>query len=217
MQWIDRLERIGRIVLLLSIAAAFVIAPIEYTRQHRIEAEWRDASLKAEHESRVEAEKTDLAAHELHRLSLASMGSFLSALVPSAAGGDQGTVWFTNVSPRTGFLCVYGKATNRSTQRTTSSLPSCANIAAYASTAHLSLMFAGGELRDACPKQGDCDMVLHDASEPRDSPLDVPPAGAVSTGGSGTWFRAHPQGSVEPAPATSATSVENLPKATTPR
>ena len=171
-QWIDRIEKIGRVILWLSIASACVIAPIEYVRLHKTEAELREAARKADEELKA-AEKAEKAAHESHRLAFASMGvdgRYLAALVPSAPG-DQGSLWFTNVSPRTGFLCVYALATSRSTKRWSTSIPSCASIAPYASTVHLSLMFAGGELLDVCPKQGDCDMVIRDAPDAKEVPL----------------------------------------------
>jgi hypothetical protein len=133
-------------------------------RQHRTEAESREAARKAE-----EAEKAEKAIHEPHRLSLASMGVFMAVLVPGA-NGDQGKMWLTNVSSRSGILCVHGQATNRSTRRTSSSLPRCETISAYAS-ASLSLMFAGGELSDVCPKQADCDLSIRDALEDVDAPL----------------------------------------------
>jgi hypothetical protein len=164
MPWIDRIEKIGRVVLWLSLASACVIAPVEYMRQHRTEAESREAARKAD-----EAEKAEKAVHEPHRLAFASMGMFMSVLVPNSSG-DQGKLWLTNVSSRTGILCVRGQATNRATQRTAVSLPRCENIGAYAS-ATVSLMFAGGELSDVCPKQGDCGLTIHDAPEAADEPV----------------------------------------------
>jgi hypothetical protein len=157
------------VVLWLSIASACVIAPIEYVHLHKTEAELREAARKADEELKA-AEKAEKAAHEPHRLSFASMGTFMSGLVP-AAGVDQGKLWFTNVSPRTGAVCVYGVATNHTTGRSSSSIPSCASVAAYGSEVRLSLMFAGGELLDVCPKLGDCDMAIHDAPEAKEVPL----------------------------------------------
>jgi hypothetical protein len=170
MPWIDRIEKIGRVILWLSIASACVIAPIEYVRLHKTEVELREAARQADEELKA-AEKAEKAAHEPHRLAFASMRAhFMSALVPSAPG-EQGKVWFTNVSPRTGIVCVYGVATSHTTKRESTSLPTCTSIAAYAAPVHLSLMFAGGDLLDVCPKQGDCDLTIEDAPEAKEVPL----------------------------------------------
>lgn len=172
MRVIDRIEKVGRALLWLSIASAFIVAPVEYVRLHAAEAEALDALRRTEEQAKAEAEKAERvekAAHDPQRMAFASMGGYMSALVPSATG-EQGKLWLTNVSPRRGVLCVYGVATSRATKRTSTSMPTCVSIADYAA-AHLSLMFAGGELLDVCPKQGDCDMTIHDAPEPKEVPL----------------------------------------------
>jgi hypothetical protein len=171
MVWIDRVEKLSRVILWLSIASACVLAPITYMRNRRTEAEERDAARRADEAAKAAVERADKAAHEPHRLAIASMGVYMSSLVPGAPGG-QGNIWFTNVSSRTGFLCVYGVATNRGTKQTSRSIAACADVHAYASTEHLSLMFAGGELSGVCPKQGDCDLAFVDAPEAKE----IPPA-----------------------------------------
>lgn len=159
----DHVEKIGRGVLWFSIASACLIVPIAYLRQRTSEAESKEAADKAE--------RAEKAGHEPSRLSLASMGHHMTSFVPTAVG-EQGTLWFTNASPRTGFLCVEGVVTNTGTHRTTTSLATCANIAAYA-TVHLSMMFAGGEMPSICPKDSTCEMALHDAPQVKDSPPDA--------------------------------------------
>jgi hypothetical protein len=170
--WVDRIEKVGRGVLWLAMASACILAPVEYVRLHTAEAEAKEAARKAEAQAKADAEKAEKeekAAHEPHRLSLASMGSVIRGLALTAAG-EQGSVWVTNVSPRHGFLCVVETVTNRATKKTTSSIPSCTSIAAY-STVHVSLMFASTEFADVCPKLADCDVSVDDAPEGKDVPL----------------------------------------------
>jgi hypothetical protein len=83
---------------------------------------------------------------------------FMSALNLSNATGQ---LWFTNVSPRVGFVCVRGVATNPTTQKTSQSLPACQEVGAYASTVRMTVMFAGGELANVCQKS-QCDLRVED-------------------------------------------------------
>ena len=156
--WLGHVETIGRIILWLAIASACVRVPVEYIRQHRVEVEQMETARRAEEE----AKKVVKAAHEPHRLSLASIGMFIQGLSTS---GAVGRLWFTNVSRQKGFLCVYAVATNGSTKRKAQSLPACLEVAAYASTLPVEVKFAGGELGQVCPKQTDCAITFNDAAE----------------------------------------------------
>jgi hypothetical protein len=96
-------------------------------------------------------------------LPFASFGTALSMLSMTKA---EGHTWFTNVSPRAGVVCLEGIAKNPTTQRSTTSLPSCAPVGPYASDVHVSFMFAGRDLEEICPKAA-CDFSVKDAPEPK--------------------------------------------------
>jgi hypothetical protein len=155
MLWIDRFEKLGRLVLWLVIAMVLVVILVAYANQRQAEAELRESLQKARAEL-VEMSKPD--AKKPTRLAFASMGVFMSALNLSNATGQ---LWFTNVSPRVGFVCVRGVATNPTTQKTSQSLPACQEVGAYASTVRMTVMFAGGELANVCQKS-QCDLRVED-------------------------------------------------------
>jgi hypothetical protein len=146
MLWIDRLEKLGRLVLWLVIAMVLVVIQVAYSNHRRAEAELRESLQEARAEL-VEMSKPK--AKKPTRLAIASMGTFMSGLNLS---NSTGQLWFTNVSPRVGFVCVRGMATNPATQKTSRSLPACQEVGAYASTVHMTVMFAGGELAEVCQK-----------------------------------------------------------------
>jgi hypothetical protein len=134
--WFDRIEKVGRVVLWLAIASAFVIVPVSYISQKRAEA-------KAEAELHEEVKKAEARADDLekekdkrpNRLTLASMGAYVYGINYSLA---QGNLTFTNVSPRTGVLCVIGEAQEPDlSMKTSQSIPACAEVGEY-KTVHLS-------------------------------------------------------------------------------
>lgn len=151
-------------VLWLALASAAVIAPISYIRQRKAEAEQREAArVQAQAEAAKKAAE-DLAEKEERKteksLSLAAMGRYMTSLDTSTATGN---LWFTNASPRAGVICVVGVAGNPGTQKTSLSLPACHDVPAYGSAIHVPLMFAGADLKDACPPQGACRLQMKDA------------------------------------------------------
>jgi hypothetical protein len=159
--WFDRIEKTGRVILWLSIASACVIVPIAYTNQKRAETR-AEADLQAS-VKRSEAKVEELEnASKPHRLTLASMGTYLSALNYTTS---QGSLWFTNVSARAGTVCVVGTTQDAElTIKTAESLAACQDVAAYASGVHMTMMFAGGDLNAACPKTN-CRLTIKDAPE----------------------------------------------------
>jgi hypothetical protein len=163
MLWIERLERIGRLVLWLSLASVCVIIPIEYVRQHRLEVQRDEAVRVAESATKkVEeklAEHLKASADKSSRLSIGIMGEYLSVL-----GTANAQIWFTNVSPRVGVVCVYGVATNSTTHKTVESIAACQEIAPYASAVHIGIMFPGGDLSETCPGSS-CVLSVKDAPE----------------------------------------------------
>ena len=158
MTWIDRLEKLGRLVLWLSLASVCVLVPLGIAAQHskeealeraEREATKQLAALKAEPPPKPE------------RLTLKSMGMYLGALRKDHA---EGQVWFTNVSPRTGVLCIRGVAKNATTGASSESLAACQEVTPYASAVHVSLMFAGGDLTAAC-QSGPCQLSAVDVAD----------------------------------------------------
>jgi hypothetical protein len=156
--WMNGIETAARTVLYLAIASACVLAPIEYIKQHSAETELKDAARKAQQDL---AEALEKKAEKPVRFTIASMGPSLTLLSPSNA---QGQLWFTNVSSRAGEMCLYAVAQNHTTHKESSSIAACQLVDAYAS-AHMSFMFAGGDLTDSCPSPSACELRIFEAPE----------------------------------------------------
>jgi len=93
------------------------------------------------------------------------MGNWFSAINYTAA---EGTLWFTNVSPRSGTVCVIGLAQDPEVSvKTSVSMPACVEVHAYASGVHMPLMFAGSDLTAACPKSN-CRLTFKEAPDAKD-------------------------------------------------
>jgi len=144
MLWIDRLEKLGRLILWLVIAMVLAIVPYAYAKQRQAEAELKEALEKARGEL-VEMSKPK--ARRASRLSIHSIGGFQWGLNRSNATGH---LLFTNASPRAGFVCVRGTATNPATQKSTESLAACQEVGAYASAVHLTFTFLESDLTRVC-------------------------------------------------------------------
>ena len=153
--WIDRLEKLGRLLLWLSLVLVLLGVPISYARQHRTESELRESLRKAE-EKLAEALKPK----KPEKLSIASMQAIRSFDQQAA----RGEVFFTNVSSRSGMLCIVGEARNPNTKEQSPSLAVCHEVQPYESVVHLNLMFAGGSLAQVCGKDR-CDMHIEDVPE----------------------------------------------------
>lgn len=165
MHWIDRIEKVGRVVLWLAIASAFVIVPVSYISQKRAEtkteAELHEAVKNAEARAEALEKEKD---KKPNRLTLASMGAYVYGINYSLA---QGNLTFTNVSPRTGVLCVIGEAQEPDlSMKTSQSIPACAEVGEY-KTVHLPVQFAGGDLTAACPK-ANCKVTFKEAPESKE-------------------------------------------------
>jgi hypothetical protein len=162
---IDRIEKIARLVLWLALSSAVVILPIAYI-SHKAEetkaevalAEVKDAVKKAEAKAEeLEKEKKN----KSNRITLASMGTFLSWISYAKA---EGNLVFTNVSARAGVICVVGMAQNVETNEKAESIPACQEVGPYASTVHVPLAFAGGDITGTCPKSN-CKLTFREAPE----------------------------------------------------
>lgn len=155
---VDGLEKAGRLALWLALATAIVLTPLGMRAQAKEAAraaEQASADLKAE-QKRVRAEQEKQAAEKLARLSIKSMGELLTG-----KGASTAQVWFTNVSPRSGFVCVIGRA--KSPKGETSSLPACEHVEPY-SAATIKMAFATDSIAHLCP-QFDCAFAVEDAPD----------------------------------------------------
>jgi hypothetical protein len=157
---IERLEKVARSLLWLALTATTVAVPIELAKQRRAEA---DAQRRITDATRASEQKLALveksSADKNARLTLASIGNSLTTLNTENASGQ---LWFTNVSARVGYVCVVGEVTNATTHALTTSLPACAQVSAYSSAVHLTVMFAASDLSAAC-KGGPCSLQMKDA------------------------------------------------------
>ena len=157
---IERLEKVARSLLWLTLAATTVAVPLALAKERRAEADTHqriaDATRAAEQKlasfERASADKNA-------RLTLASIGNRLTTLSTENASAQ---LWFTNVSARAGYVCVIGEVTNGATHALATSLPACAQVSAYSSAVHLTVMFPASDLNAAC-KGGPCSLQMKDA------------------------------------------------------
>jgi len=160
---VDRIEKGARAALWLTLAFTFLGVPVSYWRSQRGEAAFREERDRAEAKFRDELAK-ERALHAPQPTAVLPIASFGSALSVLNHAKAEGHTWFSNVSARSGVVCLEGVATNPTTQRSTTSLASCASVAAYASDVHVGFMFGGRNLEEICPK-ATCDFSVKDASE----------------------------------------------------
>jgi len=122
---IERSEKVGRLLLWLALAVTIILVPIGLAKERKTEAETlariKDATRAAEH--KLETLEKGIEDKTPQRIAYSSIGNGLTSL---NADNATGHLWFTNVSPRAGHVCVVGEVTNPSTQARTKSLPSCA-------------------------------------------------------------------------------------------
>jgi hypothetical protein len=134
MPTIDQLEKGGRLVLWIALAAAAALVPIGAYGVAK-------ANARTAEEVRADALKERAAkeaANKPGRLPLVSMGPVLSTM-----DGATGHAWFTNTWDRSGVLCAYGVVTSEDGTKKTESIPACHEVAAYASNVKMSFLFAG--------------------------------------------------------------------------
>src|SRR5688500_8037618 len=102
MTLVDRLEKIGRLVLWLTLAATCVIIPLEYGKRQAAAQREATAAEQAQEALRAQLEELKRAAAEKReqgpeRITLESIGPFMHVLDEERSRAD---IWFTNVSPR---------------------------------------------------------------------------------------------------------------------
>lgn len=163
MLWINRLEKLGRLLLWLALAATVVLVPIGLVKERQTEADTlaRVKEATREWEQKFEALERS-AADKTFRIPFNSIQNGLSLLNTENATGQ---LWFTNVSPRGGYVCVTGEAKNTSSLVVTESLPACAEVPPFASAVHMTVMFAGRDLTELC-KTAACSFRMKEAAGP---------------------------------------------------
>jgi hypothetical protein len=147
----ENIERLGRFVLWISLAAVCVIVPIEYMKHQARSFESDQKRAQAEQEA--EQSKAP------RRLLYTSMGQSLVGV-----RDGEGYLTFTNVSPRTGVVCVTGTVKNAKTGHRSTSLAACEPVQPYQSEVRLKVSFAGRVYREMCPSN-DCEIDFDDALE----------------------------------------------------
>lgn len=156
---IDRLEKLGRLVLWVVISVVlvigFAVVPLQLVEHSKAEAELRDELREASEELE------ELSNPTIERLSLNTMAPYLSGL---DYRDSTGMVTFTNVSPREGVVCAEGVATHEETGESTTSLPSCARVEPYA-TVRMEMAFAGSDLARVCPKRSGCGLSVDEVPD----------------------------------------------------
>ena len=164
MHLIDKMEKAARLGLWVVISAVlvvgFAVVPLRLVEQAHAEAALRE-QLDAS-KAKLDEALDELTAPKSRRIPLRTMGTHLRALDFRSATGK---VWFTNVSPRRGFVCVEGIATHEATGNQSSSLPACAAVEPYSST-QAQMMFASGDLSRVCPKISECSFSIAEAGDP---------------------------------------------------
>ena len=151
---IDQVEKGGRFLLWIVLAAAAAVVPIgaydiskasaRTAEQVRLDAARDAAKEKAAKE----------AANKPARLSLASLGPILNLLE-----GSIGTIWFSNATSHEGFVCVQGIVSVG--EQSTKSLASCRKLDAYETNVKMTVEFAGASIKAICPT-GSCSFNVKD-------------------------------------------------------
>jgi len=157
---IARAEKFGRLLLWIALAVTIVLVPIGLAKERKTEADTLARIKEATRATELKFEALEKSVSDKNlRIPFESIGNGLTSLSVENATGQ---LWFTNVSPRSGHVCVVGEATNVSTHAVTVSLPACAEVVAYASAVRISLPFPAQQLADNC-KTGGCGLHVKDA------------------------------------------------------
>lgn len=167
MNMIDRLEKLGRLVLWLSLAATCIAALVTYVSVVRRASEVA-AKLEQTQKDLDEAMKPK-PPDPIPRLTLESMGASMHSLNTRNA---TGRVYFSNVSARKGVVCAIATVASPTGGRTTS-LPSCIEVMPYASGLQIEVPFAGRDLEAVC-KAGDCEIDIVNKNDDAAAPTQVP-------------------------------------------
>jgi hypothetical protein len=148
----EKIERIARTLLWLSLAAVAALIPVAALRQ--VNADESAKAALQELQSKLDEATAD---KPVSVISFETLRPGLTVLDPRES---KGAMLFTNVSERSGVVCVQGVAVNRDTGATSESMPACHAVEPFASNVAVELMFAG--LADFCQSSG-CTMRVQDA------------------------------------------------------
>jgi len=146
--FINGLEKLGRFALWMTISATLIVIPLGVNKSVQ-ESARREQLARSEEQKQAAAlakEKEEEARPK--RIKLDDVNPYLLSLNTSTA---MGNVYFSNVSPRSGVICLSGTAGDASTGNHTESLPSCLELKAYESNIHMTVVFADSEIKKICP------------------------------------------------------------------
>lgn len=154
---IDKLERGGRLILWLTLSTAVVLGIVGAKV-------WSEEvkSVQVELTAAKEDLRKALEPKEPQRLPASGIGAFHAYLLVHTA---TGVGLFTNVSPRSGFICLQGRARHPDGKQEVLSLPACAAVNPYSSF-KVEASFIGRDLDAMCgdKNQQSCFMSFVDAS-----------------------------------------------------
>lgn len=153
---IDKLEKAGRLVLWLTLTAAVVLGIVGVKRW----SEEMDA-VRAELAASKDQLRKALEPKGPERLPPSGMGAYHSWISTTSAVGHG---HFTNVSPRSGHICLQGVLQHPDGQRVVTSLPACAVVNPYASY-KIEAPFLLSQLEDLCGRdnRAECRVSFIDA------------------------------------------------------
>jgi hypothetical protein len=162
----EKIERIARTILWVVLAVSIVAIPLGVLKRKSevdsVREEMKAALKIAEYKIAKLSEKK-----EPDLFPVEAIGIYLSGLNHRTA---EGGMTFTNTSPRSGFLCLKGVATNPSAGTTSESIPYCKEINPYESSINLQFKFASGDLQNVCPKEDDCRFSVSPIDRPESKP-----------------------------------------------
>lgn len=153
---IDKLEKAGRFVLWMTITVAVVLGIVGAKR-------WSDETkaVQVELAAAKEELRKALEPRAPERLPPKGMGTYHSLLNPMTGIGHG---FFTNVSPRSGHICLQGVLQHPDGQRVVTSLPACAVVNPYASF-KIEASFLLSQIEELCGKdnRANCGVSFIDA------------------------------------------------------
>ncbi len=157
---IDKLEKVGRLVLWMVLSAAVILGLVG-TATWAKNAEAAQAELLAAKEELKKALEPK-EPKEPSRIAAVDIGTYHSWLLLHNATGIG---LFTNVSTRSGFICLQGVAKHPDGTREVLSLPACAPVSPYSSF-KIEASFIGQDLIAMCGEknQSGCHVRFTDAT-----------------------------------------------------
>jgi hypothetical protein len=152
--WSDKIEKLARALLWIVLAGVLISVPITIVI----------IPLKLYEKFRVEKSKVQ----EISKENIGPQAFMLKELDTYRYGLDyvnaEVGLSFTNTSPKKGYLCVTGEASNNTDKKSTKSLPACIDVGPY-ETKYLKLPLRKWELSAICPTEQVCTSSITEAQK----------------------------------------------------